>query len=98
MPVLARFNQPTGICVCKQTKRLFVCDTGNDALRIVNLPSGRVETLAQLPKSTYVAAKERNWTLFDFDIICRREESVQDTLWEQSPCIRHSFAPVSRCP
>ena len=41
----AEFNSPQGICFVTPNS-LYICDTGNHALRLCNLTSGRVETIA----------------------------------------------------
>jgi hypothetical protein len=40
----ARFNEPAGICFVGG--RLFVADTNNHAIRVMNVESGDVTTLA----------------------------------------------------
>jgi DNA-binding beta-propeller fold protein YncE len=42
----ARFNEPRGVCADEGTKRAWVCDTNNHAIRVVDLTTGEVETLA----------------------------------------------------
>ena len=41
----AEFNSPQGICFVKPNI-LYICDTGNHALRLCNLTTGKVETIA----------------------------------------------------
>lgn len=41
---MARFSSPQGVCY-RYPDELYVCDTGNHAIRLVNLASGKVETL-----------------------------------------------------
>ena len=43
---LAEFRQPQGLAVDTRRRALFVADTGNHALRVVDLDSGAVQTLA----------------------------------------------------
>eukprot|EP00929_Paragymnodinium_shiwhaense_P069077 TRINITY_DN34849_c0_g1_i1.p1 TRINITY_DN34849_c0_g1~~TRINITY_DN34849_c0_g1_i1.p1 ORF type:complete len:1137 (+),score=277.90 TRINITY_DN34849_c0_g1_i1:167-3577(+) len=41
----ARFNNPGGLCVCEKTSVLYVCDTRNDAIRLVSFQGIEVTTL-----------------------------------------------------
>jgi len=43
---VAKFQSPSGLVVCEWSSTLYVCDTGNDAIRAVALPSGVVHTLS----------------------------------------------------
>lgn len=43
---MAKFNNPSGLAVCESTSTLYVCDTGNDSIRTVSIPSGVVQTLS----------------------------------------------------
>ncbi|BCG47140.1 hypothetical protein GEOBRER4_n1962 [Citrifermentans bremense] len=42
----ARFNYPTGIAISSDKSKLYVCDTGNNTIRSINVASGAVTTLA----------------------------------------------------
>ncbi|MGH9415674.1 MAG: hypothetical protein ACRD01_03520 [Terriglobales bacterium] len=42
----ARFNHPYGILVSPDGTKLYVADTGNDAIRLIDLSAGTVSTLA----------------------------------------------------
>eukprot|EP00928_Gymnodinium_smaydae_P030117 TRINITY_DN22473_c0_g2_i1.p1 TRINITY_DN22473_c0_g2~~TRINITY_DN22473_c0_g2_i1.p1 ORF type:complete len:1092 (+),score=164.75 TRINITY_DN22473_c0_g2_i1:57-3278(+) len=42
---VARFNSPSGLAMCAWSGTLYVCDTSNDAIRAVAIPSGTVQTL-----------------------------------------------------
>ena len=44
-PAKTEFNSPQGICFVKP-ESLYICDTGNHALRLCNLTTGKVETIA----------------------------------------------------
>eukprot|EP00929_Paragymnodinium_shiwhaense_P111895 TRINITY_DN8016_c0_g5_i1.p1 TRINITY_DN8016_c0_g5~~TRINITY_DN8016_c0_g5_i1.p1 ORF type:complete len:1093 (+),score=196.45 TRINITY_DN8016_c0_g5_i1:118-3396(+) len=46
---MARFRDPSGLAVCEWTQTLYVCDTGNDAIRTISLPGGIVQTLPLSP-------------------------------------------------
>mmetsp|Transcript_19327 Transcript_19327/g.41053 ORF Transcript_19327/g.41053 Transcript_19327/m.41053 type:complete len:1084 (-) Transcript_19327:52-3303(-) len=46
---MAKFNNPSGVAMCESTSTLYVCDTGNDAIRAVSIPSGVVQTLSLSP-------------------------------------------------
>eukprot|EP00928_Gymnodinium_smaydae_P096027 TRINITY_DN8388_c0_g2_i1.p1 TRINITY_DN8388_c0_g2~~TRINITY_DN8388_c0_g2_i1.p1 ORF type:complete len:884 (-),score=68.84 TRINITY_DN8388_c0_g2_i1:149-2800(-) len=43
---MARFNSPGGLAICGWSSTLYVCDTCNDAIRAVQIPSGTVQTLS----------------------------------------------------
>jgi len=43
---MAKFNSPSGLAICESTSMLYVCDTGNDAIRTISIPSGVVQTLS----------------------------------------------------
>eukprot|EP00927_Polykrikos_kofoidii_P051146 TRINITY_DN44945_c0_g1_i1.p1 TRINITY_DN44945_c0_g1~~TRINITY_DN44945_c0_g1_i1.p1 ORF type:complete len:1084 (-),score=173.94 TRINITY_DN44945_c0_g1_i1:76-2907(-) len=43
---MARFRSPAGLALCEHLSTLYVCDTGNDAIRTVSIPSGVVHTLS----------------------------------------------------
>mmetsp|Transcript_115451 Transcript_115451/g.200415 ORF Transcript_115451/g.200415 Transcript_115451/m.200415 type:complete len:1103 (+) Transcript_115451:58-3366(+) len=45
----AKFNTPSGLAFCEGNSTLYVCDTGNDAIRYVGIPSGVVQTLSLTP-------------------------------------------------
>jgi hypothetical protein len=49
---MATFNSPSGLALCEGTSSLYVCDTGNDSIRIVSVPDGRVCTLSLSSEST----------------------------------------------
>lgn len=42
---VAKFDSPSGIAICEATSTLYVCDTGNDRIRAVGIPSGTVMTV-----------------------------------------------------
>lgn len=42
----ARFNNPQGLALSEEGRTLFIADTGNHTIRIANLESRKVETLA----------------------------------------------------
>jgi len=43
---IAKFRNPSGMAVRESSSTLYICDTGNDAIRAVSLPSGVVHTLS----------------------------------------------------
>ena len=47
----ARFNQPEGVALDAQTQKLYVADTGNRALRVLDLGAATVSTPALTPAS-----------------------------------------------
>ncbi len=42
----ATFNQPQGLALSEDGERLFIADTGNHLIRVVDFPTGQVSTLA----------------------------------------------------
>lgn len=46
---VAKFSSPGGLAICEAASTLHVCDTGNDAIRMVGIPSGIVQTLSLSP-------------------------------------------------
>ncbi|SCY95912.1 NHL domain-containing protein [Alkaliphilus peptidifermentans] len=48
---LARLNKPTGLAISK--RRLYITDTGNDAVRVVELDSGIIKTIAGTGETGY---------------------------------------------
>lgn len=39
---VAKFHSPSGLAICEFSSTLYVCDTGNDVIRTVSIPSGVV--------------------------------------------------------
>ncbi|MEP0547117.1 MAG: thioredoxin-like domain-containing protein [Rhodothermales bacterium] len=56
------FRQPQGTCYDPATDRLFVADTGNHALRVVDLGAGTVTTLAGDGRQARYGAREADGT------------------------------------
>jgi len=46
---MAKFNNPSGLAFCEGSSTLYVCDTGNHAIRTIQIPSGVVQTLSLTP-------------------------------------------------